>query len=53
MLLQGEVIGLEGAGGLDVEGVVEEDGAEHEAFGVYVGGETFLHSVPGHDNELA
>ena len=37
MLLQAEIVGFERARDLDVEGVVEQDGAEHEAFGVYVG----------------
>jgi hypothetical protein len=45
MFFEAEVFGLEGAGGLDVEGVVEEDGAEHETLGVDVGGEAFLDGV--------
>ena len=42
---QAEVVGLERAGGLDEEAVVEQDGAEHEALGVDIGGETFLDGV--------
>ena len=45
MLLQAEVVGLEGARGLDVEAVVQQDGAEHEALGVDIGRETFLNRV--------
>src|ERR1019366_6852312 len=45
MLLQAEVLGFESAGGLDVESVVEEDGAEHEALGVYVGRKSLLGGV--------
>ena len=45
VLLQAEVVGLERAGGLDVEAVVEQDGAEHEALGVDIGGQSFLSCV--------
>ena len=45
VLLQAEIVGLQGAGGLDVEAVVEQDGAEHEAFGVHVGGKAFFDGV--------
>ena len=38
VLLQAEVVGLERAGGLDVEAVVQQNGAEHEALGVHIGG---------------
>ncbi len=40
VLLQAEVFGFERAGYLDVERVVHEDGAEDEAFGVEIGGES-------------
>ena len=45
VLLQAEVVGLEGAGGLDVETVVEQDRAEHESLGIHVGGKTFFGHV--------
>ena len=34
MLFQAEVVGFERAGRLHVKGVVEQDGAEHEALGI-------------------
>jgi len=47
MLFEAEVVGLERTGGLDVEGVVEEDGPEHEALGIDVRRKTFLRGI-GH-----
>ena len=40
MLFQAEVFGFERTGHLDVEGVVHEDGAQDEAFGVEISGES-------------
>ena len=45
MLLQAEVVGLEGAGGLDVQTVVEQNRPEHESLGIHVGGKTFFGHV--------
>ena len=45
VLLQAEVVGFQRAGGLDVEAVVEQDGAEHEALGIDIGGKTLFHGV--------
>ncbi len=41
VLLQAEVVGFERSGGLDIQAVVEQDGAEHEALGIDVRGKTF------------
>jgi len=40
--LKAEVVGLERAGGLDVQNVVEQNRAEHESLGVYIGGKTLF-----------
>jgi hypothetical protein len=45
MFFEAEVVGLERAGGLDVKGVVEEDGPEHEALGIDIGRKTFLGGI--------
>ena len=45
MFFEAEVVGFERAGSLDVEGIVEQDGAEHEALGVDVGGEALFGKV--------
>ena len=45
VLFQAEVVGLERAGGLDVEAVVEQNGAEHEALGIDIGGKTLLDGI--------
>ena len=45
VLLQAEIVGLERAGGLDVEAVVQQNGAEHEALGVDIRGQTFFGGV--------
>ena len=47
MFFEAEVAGFERAGSLDVEGIVEQDGAEHEALGVDVGREALFGGV-GH-----
>ena len=50
MLLQAEVVGLQRAGGLDVQSVVEQDGAEHEPLGVYISGKALVGGIgDGHD----
>ena len=45
VLFEAEVVGFERAGRLDVEAVVQQDGAEHEALGIDIGGETFFGGV--------
>jgi hypothetical protein len=37
VFLKAEIAGLERAGGLDVEAVVEQDRTEHESLGVDIG----------------
>ncbi len=45
VLLQAEIVGFERAGGLNVEAVVEQDGAENESLGVGIGGKTLFDCV--------
>ncbi len=45
VLLQAEIVDLERAGRLYVEAVLQQNGAEHEALGVYIRGQAFLGSV--------
>ena len=44
VLFQAEVVGLERAGHLKIDGVVQQNRAEHEALGIDIGGQTFLKS---------
>ena len=51
VLFQAEIVGFEGAGDLDEERVVHQDGAQDEPFGVQIGGQSSFQrniSVSGH-----
>jgi hypothetical protein len=50
VLFQGEVVGVQAGGHLNVERAVDQHGAEHAAFGVDAGGQTFfkVHVNRGH-----